>query len=200
MGIPASCHPFEWDFPWNKPSSYWGTPMTMEIPILSETSGITSRSSDQPSVGMFAMIFFPGTPSIRGGFEVESQSWFFSGAWSWFSTFNPRLGCGKWWSSSGFGDLGTCEHQGLELWNKTKTNIGLQPKSMISREKIKHMRPMTIPFFMFWTKGENLGQGKVCVVNECTGWCPSSKSLSWRTYVQFDYGFCWWYIELLTGL
>ena len=35
-GYPQSSSIFGWDFPWNKPSNarYWGTPMTMETPII----------------------------------------------------------------------------------------------------------------------------------------------------------------------
>ena len=33
-----------WDFHWNKPSSYWGTPMTMETPILRNTQQIHPNS------------------------------------------------------------------------------------------------------------------------------------------------------------
>ena len=37
-------HPFKWDFPWNKPSSYGGTPMTMDttilIPVLGRVWGV----------------------------------------------------------------------------------------------------------------------------------------------------------------
>ena len=35
MGVTPSHHPFRMmGFPWNKPSSYWGTTMTMEIPVF----------------------------------------------------------------------------------------------------------------------------------------------------------------------
>ena len=43
--IPWIFHGFSMDFPWNKPSSCWGSPMTMETPISNQWSKGHPRAS-----------------------------------------------------------------------------------------------------------------------------------------------------------
>ena len=51
MRVAPNHHPFQWDFPQQKPSSYGGTPMTMEIPIWKSTCFSRSAGQDSPRCG-----------------------------------------------------------------------------------------------------------------------------------------------------
>ena len=56
IGIPPKSSISRWDGPWNKPPSYWGTPMAMEIPTsdgparaLAETFQLLEEAEDAPA-------------------------------------------------------------------------------------------------------------------------------------------------------
>ena len=99
LGIPKKrativiIHFIDWDFPWNKPSSYWGTPMTME------TSIHTSHENPpgfRPLPAAQVLLLDEATSALDAESELQIQSF---GQWNcrnWgvYQCLSPWL---KWW-------------------------------------------------------------------------------------------------------
>ena len=73
-----SYHPFKWDFPWKKPSSYGGTPTTMETPISSYRRHSQEHHQGCPGQRPSCRTLWirPSTgPGILWGFYVGELHW-----------------------------------------------------------------------------------------------------------------------------
>ena len=95
IGVPPVIIHFErWDCPWNQPSSYWGTPVTMETIPKSMTSFQVEPRGDLPK--------FHQTSGSPGSGEEEGTSGVRSWAqgtkeFSWDSYGKCLYDCGIWW-------------------------------------------------------------------------------------------------------
>ena len=82
-GYPQSSSISRWDLPWHKPSSYWGSPMTMETPIWSSWIHILSAGIVFSWFNVHQFINFP----------CKKNQIFFIGQWF----FQSSTKCLKAW-------------------------------------------------------------------------------------------------------
>ena len=97
MGVTPSHHPlFRWGFPWNKPSSYWSTTMTMETSMWTgKGSSALGRSPRSPLRGHPDLLQLPGLRDARWRWW-----WWDSGAGS--RPTSPEIWRAWGWTALGF--------------------------------------------------------------------------------------------------